>query len=407
MYGHANAAGAVATGAASVAQTPAFGVNPPVLESFSSAGPTRILFDTDGARLATPIIRQKPEIVAPDGGNTTFFSSATSVDADFFPNFFGTSAAAPHAAGVAALLLEQRRTLAPFSIYSVLQGTAINMGPAGFDFDSGFGLIQADAALRCVAASAGQARDFDGNCKADILWRHTSGSVYLWQMDGTAVTGAGGVGGADNGWTIEAVGDFDGDGRTDILWRNTSGYVYLWLMDGTSVVGTGSPGSPDGTWTIEGAGDVNGDGTVDILWPHTSGTVYLWLMDGISIIGTGSPGSGVGPSEWTVQGLSDFKGDGKADVLWRHTSGLVRIWLMNGTVISSTGDPSQRRPGLEHPGGQRLQWRRQGGCSLAAHLRAGPHLAYERHRDQQRSYPRNCRYPVGDPVNADGGSSGP
>ncbi len=183
-------------------------------------------------------------------------------------------------------------------------------------------------------------RDFNADIKADILWRHTSGSVYLWQMDGTAVTGTGGVGGADNGWTIEAVGDFDGDGRADILWRNTSGYVYLWLMDGTSVVGTGSPGSPDGTWTIEGVGDVNGDGTADILWRHTSGTVYLWLMDGISIIGTGSPAGGVGPSEWAFQGFGDFNGDGKADILWRHiSSGLVRIWLMNSTAISSTGDP--------------------------------------------------------------------
>ena len=43
-------------------------------------------------------------IAATDGGNTTFFVSDSRLDADTLPNFFGTSAAAPHAAGIAALV---------------------------------------------------------------------------------------------------------------------------------------------------------------------------------------------------------------------------------------------------------------------------------------------------------------
>ncbi|HTO13446.1 MAG TPA: S8 family serine peptidase, partial [Candidatus Binatia bacterium] len=146
IYGHGNAAGAEAVGAAFYANTPAFGVNPPVLESYSSAGTTPILFTTTG----TPIFdarASKPEIVAPDGANTTFFGSDITTDADTFPNFFGTSAAAPHAAAVAALMLQARPGLSPAEAYSALESTALDMGTPGFDNDSGSGLIRADAAL--------------------------------------------------------------------------------------------------------------------------------------------------------------------------------------------------------------------------------------------------------------------
>jgi hypothetical protein len=48
---------------------------------------------------------------------------------------------------VAALLLEATPLLTPGQIYATLEGSTIDMGPPGFDVDSGFGLIQADVAL--------------------------------------------------------------------------------------------------------------------------------------------------------------------------------------------------------------------------------------------------------------------
>lgn len=163
-YGHSNSAGGVGVGAARFYRTPAFGQNPPLLESFSSAGGTPILFNKNGKRIA-PENRQQPRFTAPDGGNTTFFGQLTFAGGvpipysnDQYPNFFGTSAAAPHAAGVAALMLEAtdkyggKQTAS--AIYQAMSLTAIDMKTPGFDYDSGYGLIQADKAIAAIIKRA-------------------------------------------------------------------------------------------------------------------------------------------------------------------------------------------------------------------------------------------------------------
>jgi hypothetical protein len=152
-FGHANAAGAEAVAAAFYGNTPEYGVTPAIVESFSSAGGVPIVFDLNGNRLSAPEVRNKPEITAPDGTNTSFFGSFD-VEPDGFPNFFGTSAAAPHAAAVAALLLKKQPALIPDEVYDALEQTALDMDDpstpgfdVGFDFATGWGLIQADRAL--------------------------------------------------------------------------------------------------------------------------------------------------------------------------------------------------------------------------------------------------------------------
>lgn len=143
VVGHSNATHAQAVGAAYYLQTPPFGTSPAQLEWFSSAGSTPILFDGTGN--SVNILRDKPEIVAPDGTNTTFFGSDS--DGDGWPNFFGTSAAAPHAAAAAALILEQNSLLSPQMVYDILEFSAADMGITGFDLDTGFGLIEVDMAI--------------------------------------------------------------------------------------------------------------------------------------------------------------------------------------------------------------------------------------------------------------------
>ncbi|MEL6625673.1 MAG: S8 family serine peptidase [Bacteroidota bacterium] len=153
-YGQNNASSTIGVGASFWGQTPAFGVTPPVLETFSSRGGTPILFDIAGNPVN--IQRNKPDITAPDGGNTTFFGQLINFppfDTDAFLNFFGTSASAPHAAGVAALMYEVDPTITPAAVQTFMEGNTIDIGPAGYDFDSGFGLIDANAIIVDVNAS--------------------------------------------------------------------------------------------------------------------------------------------------------------------------------------------------------------------------------------------------------------
>ena len=61
-------------------------------------------------------IRRVPQLAATNRGDATFFSADSALDPDTQPNFFGTSAAAPHAAAIAALVLQAnggRRSLTP------------------------------------------------------------------------------------------------------------------------------------------------------------------------------------------------------------------------------------------------------------------------------------------------------
>ena len=104
VFGHAGAKGAIAVGAYWVDNGLLATQLTPELESFSSGGPVTICCDAAGNRLDTPEIRQKPEICAVDGVSNTFFGDPDFTDSFF--TFFGTSAAAPHAAGVGALILE-------------------------------------------------------------------------------------------------------------------------------------------------------------------------------------------------------------------------------------------------------------------------------------------------------------
>jgi hypothetical protein len=175
VFGQAAAAGAEAVAAAAYFDTAAFGsanCTPACAESFSSAGGIPILFNTQGVRLATAVLRTKPGVTAPDGTNTTFFIQDIGNDADTFPNFFGTSAAAPHAAGVAALMYDARARsiaagtsstpLTPAAVMQGLRSTAsditrerLNNGAVGtiangtgVDAKTGAGLINAVGAVQ-------------------------------------------------------------------------------------------------------------------------------------------------------------------------------------------------------------------------------------------------------------------
>ena len=93
--------------------------------------------------------------------------------------------------------------------------------------------------------------DFNGDGKADILWRNTNGSAVVWLMDGTTRLAVGGIGGAPPAWQIEKIQDYNGDGKADILWRNTNGAVAIWLMDGFTRLDAQVIGGAPPAWQIQ------------------------------------------------------------------------------------------------------------------------------------------------------------
>jgi subtilisin family serine protease len=170
IQGHPAAATAAAVGAAFFFNTPQCGTSPATLESYSALGGDPTLFDTSGNRLATPVIRQKPDFVAPDGVNNTMlgdtlanqnqsFSTGVAgcVDNESFPNFFGTSAAAPHVAAAAALMLQANPALTPTQIITAIQDSALPMAGASstavYNYAAGHGFVQIDAAFAQLPAA--------------------------------------------------------------------------------------------------------------------------------------------------------------------------------------------------------------------------------------------------------------
>ena len=90
------------------------------------------------------------------------------------------------------------------------------------------------------------AQDFNGDGKADILWRQTStAALSIWLMNGGTILASVGGYTVAKDWVVQAVGDFNGDGKADILWRqNSTGTTSIWLMNGGTILGYVSVAGP-------------------------------------------------------------------------------------------------------------------------------------------------------------------
>src|SRR6266511_270459 len=185
-------------------------------------------------------------------------------------------------------------------------GIQIPVGPVGVDFStvSGFDIppgVDTLVANSGVPSGSGLA-----------LLTVGGGTTQLYSID--LVTGAGTlIGFFLDGFTpasglailnTPSGADFNIDGRGDILWRHDSGQVYFWNMNGLQTNGEGSVAHAPvpNDWHIEGTGDFDGDAKSDILWRHDSGQVYIWEMNGLGIKAEGGVAHAPVPNDWHIQG---------------------------------------------------------------------------------------------------------
>jgi subtilisin family serine protease len=120
------------------------------IEVFSSDGPRKIFYNPDGTAITAGnflfgtnggTTLQKPDVTAADGVSTR---------TPGFTPFFGTSAAAPHAAAVAALVKSANPSLTGAQIKQILINTALDNMAVGPDRDGGFGIVMADKATQAA-----------------------------------------------------------------------------------------------------------------------------------------------------------------------------------------------------------------------------------------------------------------
>jgi len=118
-----------------------------LVEPGSSDGPRQIFYDATNKAITNSVLAgggevlDKPDLAAANRVTTTLPPGTT------LNPFEGSSAAAPHVAGIAALVLSYQPNLTPGQVREILIGSAIDLYGNGFDGLSGYGIPMADKAL--------------------------------------------------------------------------------------------------------------------------------------------------------------------------------------------------------------------------------------------------------------------
>ena len=176
------------------------------------------------------------------------------------------------------------------------------------------------------AWEAAAAQDVNGDRFADvILWNAETKAAGAWIMDGDQLQWQG-YGILSDG-DLAGVDDFNGDGKADLLYRKSDGSVGVQFLNSAD---KGFETALDNAWQIAGTGDINGDGTADLILRNGT-AVGAWLMSGEGPVWQGLSELG---TESQIVGLGDLNGDGTDDIVI-NTNGSYGAWsIAEGQAVA-------------------------------------------------------------------------
>ncbi len=148
--------------------------NSSVIEPFSSIGNYDVY-------LPAFMSRPKPDVLAVDG------VTISGAGGSFLPPFFGTSAAAPHVAAMAALILSKCKEMTPAQVHAKFERTALPLTGSVPDPTYGYGFADIQRALLEVDTAVGQTNLYTMNNNVNVPMFYATGDGYA--MNTATVTG--------------------------------------------------------------------------------------------------------------------------------------------------------------------------------------------------------------------------
>jgi hypothetical protein len=312
--------------------TPFIGGTSVIPEYFSSDGPRRIFYNPDGSAI-TPgnfsssggKILHKPDLTAADGVMTTLPSNSG------LNPFFGTSAAAPHAGAIAALVQSYQPYATPAQVRASLTSACLDIGAAGFDEDSGQGIVMALTAVKSQTRNT----DFNGDGHTDlVLTNASSHQTALWYLNNYTFIGSAYGPSLPAGWQLAAVADFNRDGNPDyLLYNSGTRQTAIWYLSGGKFLTSASGPTITSGYTLVAAADFNGDGSPDyLLYNASNHTTVVWYLSNATK--TGSANGPTLTAGYSVAGIGDFNADGHPDLILNNpTTGGTAIWYLSGVTF--------------------------------------------------------------------------
>ena len=298
-------------------------------EDFSDMGPSRIYDYSDDSFED----RLKPDVMGIDGvlvtGSGGFGESVEGISAS---RFYGTSAAAPHVAAIAALVMEAQRKATPGAtrkevadaVTQAIRDNAIDLGGDGdgHDFDTGYGRADALSTIQALAESS-------STCSLDSMSNFTQTFTVDSTGDGADSSTSDGACDDGNGnCTLRASIQQANAGNKAVIKFNISGSGTRTIQPSSALPAITRPVFING-FSQTGASESN----------------LLIELDGASA-GTGVSGLTLCGEGSFVRGLAVNSFDGNGIVVQGSSGGQVLFGNHIGTGTAGTADEGNGEAGV-------------------------------------------------------------